>query len=247
MILALTACAPPASPPTPPAATRTPTPPPSATPTVVWFPPTPTYTPFPTPEITPTSELRPGVGALLLADDFSDPSEWTLPATAAGRASIRDHALTIALVEPRTFLLSPREGPVLEDFYAEITAETSLCMGMDEYGLAVRLSGGVDYYRYSLSCDGQARLDRIHSGSAGALQPWTFEGGAPVSAPGRVRLAVWARGEEMRFFANDQFQFAVRDPLIPQGTLGVFARAAGDSAVTVSFSDLEVRSLESDS
>ena len=47
----------------------------------------------------------------------------------------------------------------------------------------------------------------------------------------------------MRFFINDEYQFSVRDPLLASGRLGVFARSAGDTAVTVNFSNLVVREI----
>jgi hypothetical protein len=48
----------------------------------------------------------------------------------------------------------------------------------------------------------------------------------------------------MRFFINGQYQFTVRDPSFPSGALGVFARSQGETAVTVNFSDLVVKSVE---
>jgi hypothetical protein len=48
----------------------------------------------------------------------------------------------------------------------------------------------------------------------------------------------------MRFFINDQYQFSVSDPLFPSGAIGVFVRSAGETAVTVSFSDLDVYRIE---
>jgi hypothetical protein len=48
----------------------------------------------------------------------------------------------------------------------------------------------------------------------------------------------------MRFFVNDEYQFTVSDPLLPAGSLGVFARSAGDMDVTVSFTDLIVRDIQ---
>jgi len=70
-----------------------------------------------------------------------------------------------------------------------------------------------------------------------------FSGVIPPGAPNIARLGVWVRSKEMRFFINDQFQFTVSDPLLPSGSIGVFARSAGDYAVTVNFSDLVVREI----
>lgn len=239
LLLAACALAPAAPPPTP-TSTPTHTPAPSPTPTVVWFPPTATFTPFPTRAVTPTPDQLTGVGPLLLRDEFQDPSVWDLKTTPEGAVSLAGGELSLVLTEPGGFLFSTRREPLLTDFYVEITARTSLCQGLDEFGLMLRVSPNLDYYRFSLSCDGQARLDRIYRGGAASLQPWTFGGGVPLGAPGEVRLGAWVVGEELRLFIADQLLFSVRDPLIPTGTLGVFARSAGETAITVSFADLAI-------
>jgi hypothetical protein len=193
--------------------------------------------------VTPTPDQRPGQGAILLSDDFADPDVWELARTQEGSVALGKNELTIAIAGEKAYLQSVRRGPGLGDFYAEITASPSLCRGLDEYGLLLRVSEERDYYRFSLSCDGQARLDRVVSQETTHPQTWVLSGAVPPGAPSQTRLAVWAVGSEMRFFANDEFLFTVHDPVLSNGSLGVFARSASDMAVTVNFSDLIVRSL----
>jgi hypothetical protein len=242
MAIGLPACLP-APTPLPPLPTATPLPPSATpTPTVVWFPPTATFTPFPTvtQALTPTLDTRPQYGALILADDFSDPGPWTLSRTTTGSLAITLNELTVAVAEPGGYLFSLRQQPALTDFYAEITASPSLCRGPDEYGMLLRYSPAKDFYRFSLSCDGQVRLDRFYNGAASSPQPWQLSGAVPPGAPSSSRIAVLAVGKQMRFYVNDQFVFSVNDPAIPSGILGVFARSAGDTVVTVNFSDLKI-------
>jgi hypothetical protein len=151
--------------------------------------------------------------------------------------------LTLALSEPNTFLFTTRHTPVFADFYLEITASPKLCRGTDEYGLLVRVTGSLEYYRFSLSCDGRARADRYINGIVTSIAPWTPNGVIPTAVPSSVRLGVWALGGEIRFFVNDQFLFSVRDTLLYAGTVGVFVRTAGETPVTVSFTELVVRGL----
>jgi hypothetical protein len=217
------------------------------TPTIVWFPPTQTPTPLPTREaLSPTPGMRPEVSRLLFEDLFEDSGPWTLTTRQDGRVSVGRGELTLAMQPSQTrgHLISLRQEPVLSDFYAEITANTTLCRGLDEYGLLVRASSTQDFFRFSLSCDGQARVDRLVSGQASSPQPWVYGPGVPPGAPGITRLGVWAKGREMRFFINDDLLFSVSDPSLPSGTLGVFARSTGENAVTVHFSDLVVFELE---
>lgn len=179
-----------------------------------------------------------------MSDDFSSGEAWTLGRTSAGGAALGKNELTIALSEPGAYVASLRDGPVLSDFYLEITASPTLCKGLDEYGVLLRASSLVDFYRFSLSCNGQTRLDRLVAGKASSPQPWTLSGAVPPGAPSTSRLAIWAKGREMRFFVNDEYQFTVSDPMLPSGSIGVFARSAGDNAVTINFSDLIIRKID---
>ena len=223
--------------------TLTPLPTSTPTPTVIWFPPTATFTPFPTPVISPTLDLSPPIGDLLFEDDFSDPSPWLLSQSETASVALGNSALTLALDQPDGYLYTLRKSPLLDDLYIEVTASPSLCRGEDEYGLLLRVSKSLDFFRFSLSCDGHVRLDKYVNGKASSPVPRTLSGAFPPGAPTSSRLAVWANGKEMRFYINDEFQFAIKDPTLLQGSLGFFIRSAGENALTVSFSDLIVRKV----
>jgi hypothetical protein len=211
------------------------------TPTVVWFPPTPTKTPVVKEEPTATLELRPGVGDIIFEENFSNGSSaWSLGQNANGTTAIGLNELTIAIIQPRAYLSSIRSEPTFSDFYAELTASPNLCVGLDEYGLLFRVRSTGDFYRYSLSCNGQVRLDRVVGGTGGSPQPWLISASVPRGAPSTSRLGVWARGSDLRFFINDEYQFSVIDSYHSNGNIGVFARSAGENAVTASFSELKV-------
>ena len=59
-----------------------------------------------------------------------------------------------------------------------------------------------------------------------------------------VRVGVWMAGPELRLFVNGEFVFSARDRVLQDGQLGVYARAASSSTLTVSFSDLEVYAID---
>lgn len=228
-----------------PALTDTPTatlPAPTGTPTIDWFPATATNTSPPYATQTATPEMRPGLGQTTLSDSFTDEEDWNIAFSDDGRSSIDRGRLTLA-VQPEVYMLSLRRGPLLGDFYAEITASLNLCRGSDDYGLLVR-ANAVAYYRFSLSCNGTVRADRISVGMRQSLQEEVPSGDAPRGSPGEVRIGLWAVGSEMRLFLNGRYQFTVRNPNYRTGTIGVFARSAGDTPVTVSFSDLVVQEVE---
>jgi hypothetical protein len=233
----------PASTPLPLPDTPVPSETPTPTVTVIWFPPTATPTPFSTPEVTPTVNYKTGLGEVIFQDDFSEGKGWQLGRTGAGSVALGKNELTIAIAEPHAYLSSVLDQPIPSDSYAEITASPTLCRGADEYGLLIRVASSSDFYRFSLTCDGQVRLDRVVGGAASSPQPLVFSGAVPAGAPSTSRLGVWASGKEMRYFVNDIYQFSVNDPVLLNGSLGVFARSGGELAVTVSFSDLVVRAV----
>ncbi len=237
----LGACLPVSAP--PPQPSKTPTVTPTATVTIQWFPPTPTRTPVPTINHTPTAELRPGIGPDLLVDDFSDPSHWVTGNVGSGTIALASNEISLALTQPKGYLYSFRDEPILGDFYAEITASSSLCANLDEYGLLLRYNSPWDFYRFSLSCNGQTRLDKLVGGAASSPQPWLASASVPSAAPSISRLGVWASGDELRFFINGEFQFGLSDRGLSQGLIGVFVRSGGENAVTVSFSDLAISQI----
>jgi hypothetical protein len=241
LLTGVAACLPAATP-LPPLPTATPLPPSATpTPTIVWFPPTATYTPFPTPTqaLTPTVDAQPSYGSLILEDNFQGAGAWVTGQLPSGTIAQNQDALTLVVSQERGYLSAVRQNTALTDFYAQITANPTLCRGADEYGLLLRVSGG-DFYRFSLSCDGQARVDRLLNGSASSPKPWTQNGAIPPGSPSLSQLSVQAIGRQMRFYVNDAFIFEVNDGTIPSGGLGLFARAASDTPVSVSFSNLKV-------
>lgn len=182
--------------------------------------------------------MDPGIGALILADDFSDFTSWDTAVSDQGSAAISRNRLTI-VVQPRVYLASMKQGLGVGNFYAEITAHTNLCRGEDHYGLIVRAAGN-SFYRFALACNGTVFVERIKSGQRINIFEPVASGDAPLGAPGEVKIGIWAVNAEMRLFLNDRFQFSVIDRSFPNGNFGVFARSVGETPVTVTFSDLIV-------
>lgn len=226
-----------------PAPTATATPAPTETPTIVWFPPTHTPSPIPTAALTPTQDLRPGIGSLLLKEDFEDGTDWSVVADPNATVSVSSGSINLSLRSTNDYLLTTRTSPVFTDFYVEITANPSICRGDDEYGLIVRDNNG-DHYRLSLTCDGRASVQRFFGDSLTRQTEWFTNRTIPDLAPSNSRLAVWADGSQIRFFINDLYLFSVTDTQIFKGTVGVFVHTSGEGDVSVSFSDLQVFALD---
>jgi hypothetical protein len=235
----LSACVTPTADPTPLPPTETPTITSTVTATIDWFPATATPTLRPTQIIEPTPEMRPGVGSLLIDDLLSSGSQWQTGRFSAGNITQVNNSLTIAIQQSRASLLSLEMKNILRDFYLETKVNIGLCKSNDVYGLIVRAVSEDNYYRFLVDCQGYARAERVRDGATTLMQDWTPTG-LPPGAPLDVSLGVWVVGSEMRLFANNAYIFSVKDPVFTEGTVGIFARASGDSPVTVSFSKMAI-------
>jgi hypothetical protein len=219
-------------------------PPGTPTPTIRWFPATNTPVQLPSQVVLPTPEYHPGIGSLIFADTFDDPDLWnTSTSAAAGAIVVRNQLVLSVDGHGSLSIASLRSQPDLGDFYAEATADISLCSGTDQYGMIFRAAPGENYYRFAVNCNGEVRLERKHNGEVYPIQNWVPSGDATFGAPAHIRLGLWVAGNEFRLFLNDNFQFSVRDPLFHNGSIGFFAYASGKTTVTASFSDLLVYSV----
>ena len=186
--------------------------------------------------------MSPGIGSIVHNDDFSDASSWDTAVSDQGSAAISRNRLTLA-AEPGIYLVSMNREVTLGNFYAEITARPSLCRGEDSYGILIR-STGDSFYRFTLTCNSMISAERYRSSVRLLMQEPIPSGDAPPGAPGEVRIGIWAVGSEMRLFLNNRFQFNISDPSSPIGSFGVFVRGAGDTPVSVTFSDFIVYDVD---
>lgn len=216
---------------------------PTVTATIVWFPPTETPTIFPTREILPTMEMAPGVGKPLLENGFADSNVWRSGSFAAGNIAQVDDVLTLAVQQPKSSLVTFLPGPVFEDFDLQVTANVSLCRGDDVYAILIRSLSEWDYYRFLINCKGEARAERIRDSQTILVQDWMAANMLP-GAPLTTQVEIWASGSEMRLIINDSYLFSIKDPVFRNGQIGLFARSAGDTALTVTFQDLNVFALD---
>lgn len=230
--------------PTPMPPTNTETITPTVTATIDWFPATETPTPRPTQVIEPTAEMRPDIGSVLVENLFETPAEWYTGSFSSGNITLVNDSLTLAIQQPKMNQLSLELETIFRDFNVETKVNINLCRGEDVYGLVVRAASEINYYRFLLNCDGLARAERVRNGETTLMQDWTPTG-LPPGAPQEVSIGVWVSGKEMRLFANNAFVFSVSDPVFPEGRIGVFARASGDNPVTINYSEMEIRSVES--
>ena len=213
------------------------------TPTIIWFPPTPTFTPIPTSVPKPTQDEQRPIERLLLLDVFDQGDLWELGSFPAGKVSLGKNELSLTITKPQGYVSTLRQEPSLSDFYLEVDAYPSLCIGKDQYGLLIRSNTPTSFYRFALSCDGRARVDLISGTNATSPQPWIESASIPSGAPSHVKIGVLSKGEELSLWVNDQYQFTISDKTLHSGRIGFFARSGGDNAVTINFSNLKIYTL----
>lgn len=216
-------------------------------PTIDWFPATATPTPLPTVAETsiveyfdPTANL----GATLVDDDFSDSSLWKTSKSTSGNVVYGEGNLSLAVAGAKGSLSSLSPYSLPQDFYLELRASVSLCQYGDQYGLLFWYANSGDTYRLTLTCDGRLRLELLAGSSGVVLQDWTYASKLMPGAPAEQKIGLWAKDGELQVFVNDTFQFIVKTSSDRGGGLGVYAKAAGDTAMTIGFSQLKVYQLK---
>jgi len=219
---------------------------PTGTPTTTirWFPPTNTPRQVPTQPALPTQDYHPGNGSLIFSDSFDQPGLWNTAASAQAGAVVARNRLILSINgQGPLSVISLRSQPLLQDFYAEVTVDVSLCDPKDAYGMLFRAAPGMNYYRLAVNCNGQVRLERSQNGSTYPIQDWVDSSDSTFGAPAHLTLGIWVVGSEMHAFLNDNYQFSVRDPLFQSGSIGFFVSTAGKGSITAAFSDLLVYSV----
>jgi hypothetical protein len=211
------------------------------TPTISWFPATNTPTFLPTQLSTPTAVLLPGLGARILENAFSNMDQWDISAYIAGQGTVTSDQLTLSIPEGSegasiTALLRSFQS---SDYFTRVKVRLSLCKGRDQIGFLFRTTSPQDFYRFSITCSGETRLERVVAGQPFVIRDWAPSPDAPLGAPAEVTLAVSADGQEMEFFLDERFQFSIQDGIFSQGGVGIYLRASSDSPVTINLKELE--------
>lgn len=204
--------------------------------------PTTTLTSAPTSSPTPPPVL--GIGDLLYYANFESSQSWDLRATDRGGSSIYDGQLNLAVRQQNSFFFIRVPAPEQDDFYFEVNLRSDVCEDGDEYGIMFRLGPLYNHYRFSLTCEGLARVSRILDDQEVVLIPPTETYAVFPGLRIENHLAVWASGTQFRFFINDQEVFSIQDKELEAGGFGLFVRSRRSQQTTVSFDDVALHALQ---
>ncbi|NIM95121.1 MAG: hypothetical protein GTO18_15600 [Anaerolineales bacterium] len=229
---------------TTPSPTQTPTPippTPSQTPTFIIPTIVPTGTATSPPSPTPTSDVLSGLSSVWFEDDFSSDEGWQLSQDPNGATSILNERLVIAIRTSGGFRYSLSPADPLDNFFLEVVIQPLVCQPGDEYGIMYRVNESLEHYRFTLDCDGEARVTRVMNDGAVYLIPKTDTYAAYPGPMAGNTLGVWGRGDQFRFWINGMEVFEASDTLINGGGFGLFARLDKGDQTTVSFDNFLIR------
>lgn len=204
----------------------------------------PTVPPTPAPSPSPTTDRFEGVGGVIFADAFSENQGWDLGSDSIGATSIQAERLVLTLRLPHAlrFAIIPHLLP--QDYYLEVDIRSELCKSGDEFGLMFRLNSNLENYRLSVRCEGAVLVSRILEGESRVLVP-AFETFALRPGPlSNNQIALSLVGDTFRVWINSIEILSVRDPLLKQGEMALFARSGDSTLVTTSFDNLMIRKSE---
>jgi len=215
--------------------------------TIDWFP--RTATPSPTPFYTPTAvALQPdrpeGIGEVIIRDDFSDTSLWSTGSSPAGNIVYGDKSLSLAVAGNKSTLTSTSQHSLPSNFFLEVNVNVALCTPGDQYSLLFWWTPEGAAHKLLLSCEGSLRMERLTGNGGQVLQDWDVASRMMPGSPATHKVGILARGGEVSIYVNDRYQFQVRTQPDYIGGLGVQARAGGDTAVTIAFSNMVVYEIE---
>lgn len=174
---------------------------------------------------------------------FDDAGDWQVSADSAASVTVADGVLRIHVFELGQ-VAWVAAGRTYSDF--RLTVEATQVSGPDdnEYGVLTRMAGDQQFYVFSISGDGYARIARYSNGSWSILGPdWVQSDTIHQGAATNV-LEVEARGATLVFSVNGTQVLQVEDAQLAKGDIGLYAGAFNEANVVIDFDDLEVQPLQ---
>ncbi len=176
-------------------------------------------------------------------ESFDEPGDWKLSADAAASVSVADGALRVHVHEIGQVAWAAA-GRTYSDF--RLTVEATQVSGPDdnEYGVLVRMAGDQQFYVFSISGDGYARIARYDKGAWTVLGSDWVESEAIHQGAATNVLEVEARGPTFVFSVNGTQVLQAEDAQLTKGDIGLYAGAFNEADVVIDFDNLEIEPLQ---
>lgn len=208
--------------------------------TVLWFPVTSTPQLRTTATSTPDISEIPGYSELIFDDSEVTDDHWVSASDSNGSILVDQNSVNLAVNSSKGALTAFRNDTLLYNIYFESMMTTSLCKSDDQMGVLFRVNGSMSYYRFLINCSGRVSLQQVAGGTPTTLIDWISTNQVQQGLNNPVKIGVWVYGSNLKIYLNDQLQMEVVNSTFYSGGIGFFAKAAGDSPIAVSFSEIKV-------
>ncbi len=179
-------------------------------------------------------------GTLLAQDTFSGSALWKSASVNSGDIIVSGEKITLAVKKEKGMLAVMRGETLPDDYYLEMTAEVRMCRGEDAIGVFFRAPNDQAGYRLMIGCDGRIALQQVIGGSPHPIVDWMNSHTLQPGLPFPIKIGILASGKTIRIFLNQVQQIEVNTDLFREGGLGVYARSASDTPLTVNFSEIKI-------
>ncbi len=203
---------------------------------------TPRPTPSPTkplpPTATPTSTPLPG--PLLYEEDFGDPtSGWWTSSDANYEVAYLDDQYVFSIAA-EDYGVWTWAGKSFGDFILDVEAGQVSGPNLNSYGVTFRFQDSDNFYRFSISGNGQYAVHRVLDGEWEELVPWTDSLAINAGAKWNS-LRVACQGSYMNFYVNNVHLADVTDTTFTGGDIGFYVSTSkGATNLEVAFDNLQV-------
>lgn len=182
-----------------------------------------------------------GLGDPNYQDDFSTGDNWSL-----GKDSYMD------LIPSNGKLIMHGISTVsgwritrasLADGYIQLTGETQICSGIDNYGLYFRVPNAVyanSGYLFGITCDGRYALRKWNGETMTSLIYWKPDEAIHTGEGKTNKIGVLLNGHEMKLYINGEYVARAIDDDYDIGSIGVYIGAKESGDMTVFLDDLSV-------
>ncbi|MCR4406279.1 MAG: zinc-ribbon domain-containing protein [Anaerolineae bacterium] len=203
---------------------------------------TPKPTPSPTkplpPTATPTSTPLPG--PLLYEEDFGDPSSGWWTSSEADYEVAYQNGEYVFNIATEDYSVWTWGGKFFTDFVLEVEAGQVSGPDLNSYGVTFRFQDSDNFYRFSISGDGQYAIHRVLDGEWEELVPWTDSPAINAGAQWNL-LRVACQGSYMNFYVNNVHLADVTDTTFTGGDVGFYVSTSkGAPNLQVAFDNLQV-------
>jgi hypothetical protein len=193
------------------------------------------------PSKTPANSTDTGlpVGALVLSDDFTDPSTgWAEFSSDQSEQAYQDGKFVITIHET-DYLAWSYASQNYTDFVIEVEASKASGPNDGLYGILFKFVDNTNYYAFVVNTTGSFLVAKRIDNEWYNLIPLT-KNSAIKTGSAVNKLAVVAQGEDYSFYANGVLLDAVADNTFTDGDIAIMASTSSKGELVVNFSSVNV-------